>query len=99
MSDFCFKCNKNTTSCYCHPLPSWARGFNKGKILDAGAQLFTRCSHLYGNAKVIDKDEKDGDTYYYIQTDIGNSVVMLEEEVLRCFDIGPYFINLVDSSY
>lgn len=74
-------------------LPEWAIGFAKGKYNTPGAQLCTRDGRRLGNAFIMSIDDN-----YHVMTDIGNVLVLTENEVKEAFYPPRYYMDIVEAT-
>lgn len=74
-------------------LPEWAIGFAKGNYKTLGAQLCTRDGRKMGNAFIMSIDDN-----YHVMTDMGNVLVLTENEIKELFYPPKYYMDIVEAT-
>lgn len=77
------------------PIPEWATGWNHGRQIVLGAQLYTKDGSRIGNAHIVNIDVGLG-VYIDVLTDAGNYCQFTNGEVQSMFTVGK-FISSVES--
>ena len=84
------------------PSPKWAIRKAVPNKIEIGLQLFTkngrRCGNGYIHAVGGSVYEQGYYGWYYVITDIGNSMKLNENELHELFELGDYIMN-VDEAY